>query len=401
MSAAKKKGKFILIGLAVIGVAGCVGLNVLAKNMMIPVSRSSAAGYQTIESYVSTTGTISKGDQVQYIVKTPTYVREVNFKAGDTVKPGDVIVTFDNKSAVDNYRLAQIGYESALLGIEDNEARYFKNKEKLDEVTAEMNRAKRQREDYDEAGSPEDQAQFNKYDATYKQKKAEKESLEMQIPSDSALKMEQLGLEKAAIALKTATEDYNNLPSDIIAEGEGIIDLLSVTEYGMVAKGMVAVQVTYSTTTTIDFGIGKYDLAKIKVGQPVKVVIGRSNYTGTISEIGTNAVAGLVPAKVTVDNADELFVGGLEAELDVLTYKQENVLCIPIESVKTDRNGDYCYVLTPAEKKDTYTATKTYIQTGESSDTHIEVKEGIKEGDLILDNPSSNIDAVPVVKIAG
>ncbi len=396
MSAAKKKGKFILIGLAVIGIAGCVGLNVMAKNMMIPVSRSSAASFQTIESFVSTTGTVSKGSQVQYITKTSTFVDQVNFKVGDTVKPGDVIATFDNKSAEDNYRLAQIGYESALLSIEDNESRYFKNKEKLDEATAEMNRAKRQREDYDETD-----IEYKEYDATYRAKKAEKESLEMQIPSDQALKMEQLGLEKAAIALQTATEDYNNLPKDIIAEGEGIIDLISITEFGMVNKGMVAVQVTYSTTNTIDFGIGKYDLAKIKVGQPVTVTIGRNNYTGTVSEIGTNAVNGLVPSKITVDNADELFVGGLEAELDILTFKQDNVLCIAIESVKTDRNGDYCYVLTPAEKKDTYTATKTYIKTGESSDTHIEVKEGIKEGDLILDNPSSNIDAVPVVKIIG
>lgn len=401
MSAAKKKGKFILIGLAVIGVAGCVGLNIMTKNMMIPVSRSSAASYQTIESFVSTTGTVSKGDQVQYIIKTSTFVDQVNFKVGDTVKPGDVIVTFDNKSAEDNFRLAQIGYETARLSIEDNEARYFKNKEKLDEVTAEMNRAKRQREDYDEAGNEYEQGQFAKYDGTYRAKKAEKEQLESIIPSDHALKMEQLGLEKAAIALQTATEDYNNLPKNIVSEGEGIVDLISVTEYSMVNKGMIAAQVTYSTTNTIDFGIGKYDLAKIKLGQPVTITIGRSSYTGTVSEIGTNAVNGLVPAKITVDNIDELFVGGLEAELDIRTFQQDNLLCVPIEAVKTDRNGDYCYLLTPIEKKNLYTATKTYIKTGESSDSLIEIKEGVKEGDLILDNPSSNIDAVPVVKIVG
>ena len=99
-----------------------------------------------------------------------------------------------------------------------------------------------------------------------------------------------------------------------------------------------------------------------------------------------------VNAEVTLDNAEGI-VPGISAELDIQTYLNESCLTIPVEAAKTDRQGDYCYVLTPNDDG-TYLPVKTYITIGNSSITSVEVLEGLNEGDIVATSMPTNIDSI-------
>lgn len=78
-----------------------------------------------------------------------------------------------------------------------------------------------------------------------------------------------------------------------------------------------------------------------------------------------------------VDEPDDSFEYSEYALLSIVTDKAEKVIGIPKVAVKGDTVGRYVYVQENGEK------VKTYIKIGISDDVNTEVKEGLKEGDVV------------------
>ncbi|MEK6679490.1 MAG: efflux RND transporter periplasmic adaptor subunit [Nitrospirota bacterium] len=58
--------------------------------------------------------------------------------------------------------------------------------------------------------------------------------------------------------------------------------------------------------------------------------------------------------------------------------EKENALIAPKKAVKSDENGEFLYVLNNGKKE------KKRIKTGEKDDVHVEVVEGVKEGERVV-----------------
>ncbi len=390
------KKRWIALIVVIILIASIGGCYMQAANYK-PALTATTAGKQELKSYLSTSGVVTNGTLDEYILPASTVVQSVNFEVGDTVKAGDVMVVFDNSDAQDDYKRAAIAYEKVRLQLDDAERQFFDTKEEIKELEEDIAWLKEKMDEWEDYSDPDSMAKYSNYYSRWESAKAKKETLENSIPSDESLKIQQLTYEEAKMTMDEAEEALAKLPANFTAQHDGVIESITVSKYGQAAKGQVAVTVRTTDTTTVDIRVGRFDINKIEEGQPAVITVANVDYEGSVSYINPIADAeSYVKVQVKIDNPEGI-IPGLDADVDILTYAAESVLALPSESVKTDRNGDYCYVLTPSpEDPSLYTPVRTYITTDHSSGTLIEVTDGLEEGQLVVTNPPANIDAIPV-----
>ena len=284
-----------------------------------------------IRTTVSFSANVAGDGLEKYPIPGTTEVEKVYFEVGDSVKAGDLIVKFDNSDAVDAYKKATINYETARLQLNETEKDYWDLKEDLDECIEDIEFYKEKWKDYEDyeiinPDADEDEIEanrlYNNYYNKWEAAKTEKESLEKQIPSADYIKIQQLNFELTKMSLDEAEDVYNNLPQDIYAQHDGVIETIGVTDYGTAAKGTVAVSILTSESNTVEFNIGRYDIGDIQVGQKATATIGGVEYPGTVTHIDSVAKDDSVRAEVTLDNPEGV-VPGISAELDIETYGRE------------------------------------------------------------------------------
>ncbi len=116
----KVRRRVIAGGLAVLVIAFFAGNSLMAKNAA-PMVSTVAASIGEVEQILSTGGTVKSDETRTYFAPLSVEVGKVNVSTGDTVKKGDVLLTFDEKALAGKkqeaeYRLAsnEGGYESSV-----------------------------------------------------------------------------------------------------------------------------------------------------------------------------------------------------------------------------------------------------------------------------------------------
>ena len=74
---------------------------------------------------------------------------------------------------------------------------------------------------------------------------------------------------------------------------------------------------------------------------------------------------------------EEVSIGDYAAVI-IVADKKENVLTVPVNSVYTDKDGRFVYVITEGDKKE-----RREVVTGLSDGARIEVIEGVTEGECV------------------
>ena len=404
----KSKKKKWLILAAVVLVAGFIGSRFLMGSSAPRSLQAATAEVRPIETYIATKGRIAQGELREYYIGIETTVDKVYFSKGDVVKQGDTLVTFDHTQTLTNLSLAELAYEKTRLTIRDNEISYFNVIDELADLRYDLKEAEEQRDryekDYRATGDAEDRARWEKYFDMVESYENQIKAKETGIPTDEAIQILTLQLEEAKLDYETRKREVDNLPANIVAPFDGVIESLGVTDYGSVSKGVLACSVRRTENNVVSFDVGRYDFPYIELGQAVTITVGRNAYEGIVSKIGSvaNMENNTVEIEVTVDEPDMYFIPGLEADLDVLIYEAEEYLTLPIEAVKADKDGRYCYVLTPSpEAEGVYIPVLTRVKAGRSSDQYIEITEGLEAGAVVVQAIPTDImviaQAVPVL----
>ncbi len=202
-------------------------------------------------------------------------------------------------------------------------------------------------------------------------------------------------MKSAQITAGEAANDLELAREGVTAEFSGIVTRIGAAPTGetasptgslegaAVAAGAELCTIESNEQVMVGIEVTKYDLAKIEVGQKAEITISDKTYEGQVSKInkvaGTNAQgSSVVGAEIHINNPDSDIFLGVEAKVLIHTAQAENVVTLPVEIVNTDKQGDFCYVV------ENGVVTMRRITTGISSDTMVEVKEGLKEGDQIL-----------------
>ncbi len=140
--------------------------------------------------------------------------------------------------------------------------------------------------------------------------------------------------------------------------------------------------------------VDEIDVGKLHEGMPAEIEIGAISgrkFTGTLTKISpkahTEEGSTLFEVEITIDSTGSQFLrAGYSANADIVITKKENILLIPERLVKTKDSTSYVEI----EDTNKVVSTKN-IETGLSDGIKIEVKDGLKEGDLVVERPPKEI----------
>lgn len=394
----KKKTLFIILAI-VLAVAAGIAFIVYKIASVVPSTQADVAAYGEIRSYISGNGMVAASGSVTYFAPSGVKVEQLHFKVGDAVKEGDVIAVFDAKdverqlkSAALTLNNARIDLNLALQSNEDARQKIQDNEELRKKYLFEL--------DFLDKHDPEEGQDYAEFKQEAKNLKAKNEGLE-----DAILNEEQLQKYRNLVALRQVEYDQiaemvKEGKADLVAQTGGVITRLDLMEGAAVSAAANTVIIEETEHLKVLVSLSKYDLEYAKVGQKASVKFGKLTCAGEIGRISPKAEAdGTVRAEIDLYDLDadarEALRIGVEVKTEILTYKSGNALLVPVEAVRTDAQGDYCYRLTAIDGG-YYRPEKVYVETGNSSDLMIEILTEINEGDIVALNASANMEMMPI-----
>lgn len=227
---------------------------------------------------------------------------------------------------------------------------------------------------------------------------AEKELEQNLLDSQGAEVSYEIELAKLEENLKEVKENYKDAKNALdefqdsfknyiwYAKGSGTLQYLGYEEGDSITNSTPILGYYNGDTISIEVSVDQSERSAISVGDEVTVVTDSMprGTNGVISQI-SNAKNSTSVSKVTygvtisIDNEKGKMESGESATVHFTTDKLENVLYIAKEFVQKDGQGSYVMV-----KEESGETRKAEIVTGLETETFVEIKDGLKEGDCCI-----------------
>lgn len=221
-------------------------------------------------------------------------------------------------------------------------------------------------------------------------------------------------VDTAKSALDTVKASQAELASGWKASMDG-----TITECNIVAGGQTTALETGIKLENMDemvatISLGEYDVHKVRVGMEAKIKTAYGQYDGEVASIAPTATGGSsgsildsvgsmagisglssltasgagVECTITINNPDENIIIGFDADVTIQTGDYSGVATVPSEAMVFEKEGKFVYKYNEEDG----TVTKTKIETGATSNTSYEIKDGLKVGDKIVKAPASDYE---------
>lgn len=406
----KKKVIAIIISLTIVG--GLFGLTYMTKSKNKYQSvKTTTVSKGDIESYLSTTALVKSQDSRNYYGPQAKVTR-VNVKVGNKVKSGDVLANFETQNLNTAVEQAQIQYNNAVLSKKDlvdqnNEinSNITSLNNKITEIDSQIQTIDKQIANLKKSNSPSSASQI---DALNKQKDAliqQKSSLVQQRDSlkpisNSKLEQADNSIKNAQLSLNSAKENLAKNVNSIVADMDGVVTAVNIAEgsSGNMQQAAITVQDVDDLKATLS--VSRYDAVKLSLNQSAIVKSSSTEYPGIVSFIAPLATSSnnagsddaSMSVDVTVNDKNPELTIGFETDVDILLGEVTNVIKVPVECIKTDKDGKtYVFVV------DNSKASLREVTVGVKSDTEAEV-QGLQEGETVILNPTDLIEDGTLVK---
>lgn len=211
--------------------------------------------------------------------------------------------------------------------------------------------------------------------------------------SSTALNQLQDSASSARSAYEESRRAYDEAAAGITAEFAGI-----VSEVGEASSllGSSGITVKADTELYAEISLGKYDISRVKEGQEARIAVPGASFSGQVVSVSaiaqvstslTGASSSVVTAKIRIDAPKSPLLIDYDCDVDVLLGKDTGTVLAPVEAIRSDNGGDYCYRVVDGVVE------RAAVQLGYSSDAYTAVYDGIEEGDLLVNNPTADISA--------
>lgn len=452
---AKKKKRRKIILFVVIGVL--VLLFILSKlfggNGAAAVVTTTQAQIGDLQQTIDTSGTVKTEESKVYFSDVDVKVGEVKAQAGDAVKAGDVLLTYDaddlaaakeraelKKQSTEGSYLNSVQTNQEKLGdlseastnlevldqqIADTEA-YIKNLEaKISKKKSDLAHEGallqislidwQDQPDSDEYQNLQKLVQLNNYEqqnneqirswqdelevyndmlSEYKEYRSEMKS---QKSSAEAGKLTGGAKEELEANNKTQTMDVEDslenldaAENGIVAEFDGVVTEMNAVEGGATAKGTQLLKLESTEDVVVRITVTKYDLSKIKEGQKAIITIGSREYKGEVLRINRMAEQ---------NNSGAAVVG---AEIKILNPDSDVILGVEAKVViNTEKVENAVLVPITAVNVDmdgefVYVVennilVKKPVATGISTDTMIQITDGLNADEQIVTSVTADL----------
>lgn len=172
---------------------------------------------------------------------------------------------------------------------------------------------------------------------------------------------------------------------EITAEIDGEVSKIDIDENEQVMAGISLLEIVDYNNLKINVKVDEYSIPDLKVGKKANVYINAidKEITGTVKSISKEGqvVNGVTYFTADIDlKKDKAIKVGMSAEIKFPGKSVSDVVTLPMSVIQFDEsNNPYVYL---KDEKDNLI--KTAIKTGINDGTTVEVKSGIKKGDLIF-----------------
>jgi HlyD family secretion protein len=284
-----------------------------------------------ITKIVSATGFLSSRGSVELKFNKSGKIKEIMVEEGDYVKEGEILARLED----DQERLALLQAENALK-----------------EALLELESAKIGR--------------FPPSDIEKKERKVKEKQLELQLKrkelEDTVLKAPFSGT-----VSKIYVEKGELVSGETVSASRAILRLIDTSKL------------------FADVTVDEVDISQVKLGQQVKITVDAypdEIFSGKVIYIAPEATttSGLVviEVKIELQKVDPKLKPGFTASADIIVGEAKNVVFLPVEAVR-ERGGRY-FVLVLKEEK----PSPQMVEVGISDGTYVEIKKGLKEGEVVL-----------------
>ena len=369
----------IFAGLAVV----LVGLPLLSKFTGGSDAKQvevQAVEYKLIKSSILASGTLAFREQVQLRSEVIGQVIEVHVEEADKVKKGDPVITLDPKTyqaqvdqAEARVRMAQIAIERQRLLIKNLTDRFERQKKMF-------------------AKNLVDEDSY--------------EALESEL---SLAHVDQRSLEESLLQARAALDQSEDLLSKtrITSPIDGVVIQVEIKVGETVIAGTTNIPgstmmvIADPSETLTEVQVDEADIAQVREGQKADIFTAAYPDTplaGTIQSIAT--VARAKPGqqslsflvKILLDEQENMSIRpGMSVRADIYTESSEETLAIPVQAVRYEEELDeeakgkdeQAFVFVMEDGK----AVRRDVETGISSDSDQEIREGLKEGEMVVSGP--------------
>lgn len=182
----------------------------------------------------------------------------------------------------------------------------------------------------------------------------------------------------------------------------GTIGIPQINPGQYLAPGDVVATLQNLDTMRADFTVPEQQLPDLKMDQKVRLGLTDDNlkFHGKITGIDpkVDSATRLVSVRALIANQNGELTPGQFVQVKVELPVENNVIALPQTVLTTSLYGDYLYVVAPADengkpttgkvdpadKKQKLVAKQVFVKIGRRSGSLIEIKDGIKPGDVVV-----------------
>ena len=221
--------------------------------------------------------------------------------------------------------------------------------------------------------------------------------------SRSKLQADEAGFAMDKMRLERAKEELENCV--IKAERSGLViyplaaawkETPDITEGVNVRKDQTLLLMPDLTKMQVKVGIHESIVDHIEPGQAARITLPDRTLNGKVASVSpvTRPAGWWTGNVVKYDTIIELpsvegLKPGMSAEVEVIMDRHLDVLTIPVAAVVETENAQFCWVKTAEGTK------ARALQLGDSNDSFIVVKAGLKEGEAVVLNAQALMDEAP------
>lgn len=301
-------------------------------------------------------GELQPLNETEIISQLPGIVKEIRYKAGDTVKAGAVVATIQSKELMERLRANEAAVKEAEDDLREKEKGIGSAEKELAHARELVQRDLIARRAVDDAEAAANLA------------RAEKEVAEAQLAQRKSM------LAQARYLLNLTR---------LVAPFGGVVTRRWVEPGGSVSPSMAILSIADSDTMRVAVRLTAKDAALVHPGMAVRLRMaafpGRE-FAGKLAQISTSSEATdkAATAEVHLPNPDGLLKPGMKAVLSLAVDETHPALLVPKGSVSDFQGKNYLYTVAAGK------AERKAVTKGLEQDNEIVITSGLEEGEFVI-----------------
>jgi HlyD family secretion protein len=385
------------------GLLICIVLFLVLRKMMHSALtiHVSTVSYQDVSNPVATNGDVEAMSEFEPHAPLPTVIDQIFVKVGQTVSPGQEVMRLDDTDARKSVAMAQATLDSAVAALKNlqnggsqeelNTGKNNLSAAQVEEQQAATSLASLQALQAKGAASANEVAAAKQHLAEIQARVQVLRSQPVQRYGTSDLHNAQAQVAQAQAALIAAESALSGF--DIHTPIAGTVYQLRYPRYASVPTTDSLLSIGDLSHLQVHAYFDEPEIGKLAVGQPVKIEWNaRPNqaWHGTITRVPTTiqnyGTRNVGECLISVDDNHGDLLPNTHVTVTVTTLQRFHVLTVPREALHTDGNNNFVYTLVDNHLH------KTMVQVGVVNLTNVEITGGLKEGDTVALNATTEAD---------